>query len=312
MNIITKRMINFWRRSDFLFNLTEDKIRYDKLLKIVHGFTRDIIDKRRQAKTNDEGDISKLDDDDDVGMKKRKALLDVLLESNVDGRPLTNAEIAEEVDTFMFEGHDTVTSALCFSLYSLSRHPKVQQNIYDEVVGIMGDDKNVFPTYQQLQEMKYVEWCIKETLRLYPPVPMYGRYLDEDLNLDGKIVPAKSNVNLMIFHANRNPDLFVNPDDFIPERFSDEKTENHFNYVPFSAGPRNCKCFCCRFQLFFLSRRCSSSGIGQKFAMLELKCAISNVIRNFELVPGKVMPQLLMQLTLKSSTGIQLGYKPRK
>lgn len=235
-------MINFWRRSDFIFNLTADKRRHDKCLKIVHGFTRDIVNKRRLAKANDVGDDNvKPNNDDDVGMKKRKALLDVLLESTIEGRPLTDEEICEEVDTFMFAGHDTVTSALCFALYLLSQHPKEQQKVFDEVSRIVGDDKNVMPTYQQLQEMKYVEWCIKETLRLFPPVPMYGRHLDEDLNLDGKIVPAKSNINLMVFHANRNPDFFPNPDDFIPERFCDEKSENHFNYVPFSAGPRNCE-----------------------------------------------------------------------
>jgi hypothetical protein len=64
--------------------------------------------------------------------------------------------------------------------------------------------------------------------------------------------------------------------------------------------------------LIFHYRLFSSTGIGQKFAMLELKSAICNVIRNFELIPGNIEPKLLMQLTLKSSSGIHLGLKIRK
>jgi cytochrome P450 family 4 len=237
-------MINVWRRSKFLFSLTQDKKDHDKCLKLLHGFTQDIVKKRRQTITNDEGDVSKLDEED-FGIKRRMALLDVLLKSTVDdGRPLTNEEISEEVDTFMFEGHDTVTSALSFALYSLSRNSRVQKKVYEEVTRIVGEDCSIFPTYQQLSEMKYVELCIKETLRLFPPVPMYGRNLDEDVLIDeNTTIPAGSNFNLMIFHTNKDPKYFPNPNDFIPERFNDEneKSENHFVYVPFSAGARNCR-----------------------------------------------------------------------
>jgi cytochrome P450 family 4 len=238
------------------------------------------------------GEVSYFEDDD-IGIKKKLALLDVLLKATIDGKPLTNAEIAEEVDTFMFEGHDTVTSTISFSLYLLSQHPKAQQKAFEEVSRIVGNNLNDDPTYNQLLEMKYLEYCIKETLRLYPAVPMYGRNLDEDIDLDGKILPAGSNFNIMIYALNKDPAYFKDPEAFIPERFDDsnEKNENPFVFVPFSAGPRNC--------------------IGQKFAMLELKSTICNVIRNFELVAGGIEPKLLMQLTLKSSNGIHVGFKKR-
>ena len=90
----------------------------------------------------------------------------------MDGEPLQTEEIAEEVDTFMFEVHDTVTSAISFALYLILQNPQVQKKIYDEVMMIVGGNLNVFPTYSQLQEMKFTENCVKKTLRLYPPVPM--------------------------------------------------------------------------------------------------------------------------------------------
>jgi cytochrome P450 len=140
-----------------------------------------------------------------------------------------------------FSGHDTVTSATSFLIYLLSQHPDSQQHVYDEVTRIVGEDITVHPTFNQLQEMKFIECCIKETLRLFPPVPMYGRNLDEDLDLDGKIIPAGSNFNIMIYTLNKDPKYFKNPDEFIPERFNEanERNENPFVFVPFSAGARN-------------------------------------------------------------------------
>lgn len=186
-----------------------------------------------------------------------------------------------------------MTSALTFCLYSLSQNPEAQRKVYEEVTRIVGHETDVYPTYNQLQEMKFVEHCIKETLRLYPSVPMYGRTIDEDIDFDGKLVPAGSNVNIMVYNLNTNPKYFKDPEAFIPERFDDshERNENPFVYVPFSAGPRNC--------------------IGQKFAMLELKSAICNVVRNFQLIPGDIKPKLLMQLTLKSSNGVHVGFRER-
>lgn len=66
--------------------------------------------------------------------------------------------------------------------------------------------------------------------------------MDEDIIFDGKTIPKGCNVNLMIFHLNKDPNYFKDPEAFIPERFSDdnERHENAFVYVPFSAGPRNC------------------------------------------------------------------------
>lgn len=288
-------MMVFWLRSDFIFNFTKQKRRYEQCLNILHSFTHDIVEKRRKTIIEEDGagEVNYLDDDDDVGIKKKPALLDVLLKATIDGKPLTNSEIAEEVDTFMFEGHDTVTSAVTFGLYLLSQNPEAQQKVFEEVTGIVGDDLSIYPTYNQLQEMKFVECCIKETLRIYPPVPMFGRNLDEDLDLNGKIVPKGSNINIMIYNLHMDPNYFKDPEMFKPERFDDtnERNENPFVYVPFSAGPRNC--------------------IGQKFAMLELKSAFCNIIRNFELLPSKIAPKLLMQLTLKSSNGIHVGFRKR-
>lgn len=122
-------------------------------------------------------------DDDGMGIRKKQALLDVLLQSTIDGKALTNEDIREEVDTFMFEGHDTTTSASCFALYEISKHPDVQQKIYEELTDVMGDRMDEGLSYSDLGEMKYLELVIKEVLRMYPPVPMFGRRTEEEFEV---------------------------------------------------------------------------------------------------------------------------------
>lgn len=120
---------------------------------------------------------------DDIGSKKKVPLLDILLQSTINGQPLTNADIREEVDTFMFEGHDTTTSGICYILYLLSRHPDVQKKLFQEIRGVIGYDKEIPMTYKDLQELKYMECVIKESLRMYPPVPIILREFTEDTNI---------------------------------------------------------------------------------------------------------------------------------
>jgi len=68
------------------------------------------------------------------------ALLDILLQSTINDKPLTDADIREEVDTFMFEGDDTTSSGVSHALYAIARHPKVQERIYEELQQVLGED----------------------------------------------------------------------------------------------------------------------------------------------------------------------------
>lgn len=123
-----------------------------------------------------------------MGQKKRMAFLDVLLQATVDGKPLTQEDIREEVDTFMFEGHDTTTSGISYCLYLLSRHAHIQQKVYEEVIQVLGPDKNKPITMRNLLELKYLEAVIKETLRMYPSVPIIARKCLQDIQIGTYIV----------------------------------------------------------------------------------------------------------------------------
>lgn len=110
-------------------------------------------------------------------------MLDTLLAAEINDQQINEAGIREEVDTFMFEGFDTTSSALLFTLFMLAHHRKWQNLVHQEIVEVLGNREINELTIQDYSEMKVLIRVIKETLRLYPPVPFIGRELQEPLTI---------------------------------------------------------------------------------------------------------------------------------
>lgn len=182
--IISKRQFNIVFRTNLIFNLSPLYWEQKRYLKTLHSFTDKIIVARREellkAQTGQPGN-DKIEDA--VGVKAKMALLDVLLQSTINGQPLSNADIREEVDTFMFEGHDTTTSGIAFCLYNLAKYPEEQQRTFNEIRNILGDDREKVLTLRDLNDLNYLEIVIKESLRLYPSVPLIGRKIRNEFYL---------------------------------------------------------------------------------------------------------------------------------
>ena len=272
------------------FKFTKAGRERDYNLKILHDETNRVIKLRRKQLQDSHiqslSDAQKVAADDDVvGQSKRRlAFLDMLLISQMEGVAISDREIREEVDTFMFEGHDTTSSAIGFAIYLLSQHSEIQQQAYEEVIALEGKEKETMP---------YLEAVIKETLRLYPSVPFFSRCVTADLNVGSLVVPKGASVSILTYMVQRDEKNFPQPEKFDPTRFLNRDNDLHpFSFVAFSAGPRNC--------------------IGQKFAMLELKCSLSYLLRNFEFLPVKdYKPNPLAELIMKSGNGIQIKMKMR-
>ncbi|XP_075155820.1 putative cytochrome P450 4s3 [Haematobia irritans] len=284
--IIHKRSFSFWQRNNIFFKYTKPGQEMVAALQILHGETNRVMKLRR--KMLEESNITNLQDAeksiDDIGTKKRFAFLDMLLISQMEGVPLSDRDIREEVDTFMFEGHDTTSSAIGFAIYLLSQHAEVQDQAYKEAMALEGREK---------ESMPYLEAVIKETLRLYPSVPFYSRQMKEDTDVGKLKVPKGASVSILSYVVHRDENYYPEPEKFMPSRFlKNDKDQHPFSFVAFSAGPRNC--------------------IGQKFAMLELKCSLSSLLRNFEFLPAKdFVPNPLPELVMKSGNGIKIRMKPR-
>uniref|UniRef100_A0A8D8LAC8 Cytochrome P450 4d1 n=2 Tax=Culex pipiens TaxID=7175 RepID=A0A8D8LAC8_CULPI len=297
-SISITRMYDVYMRTP-LFYLTPGYQKLRKAIKMLHAYTDNVIVSRRkqlEASSNEKAEVAS--EEHEYGGKKKEAFLDLLLKTSIEGRPLTNLEIREEVDTFMFEGHDTTTSGVSFTLYNLAKYPAIQQKVHDEIIAVLGTDPHKPITMATLNELTYLEMVIKETLRLFPSVPIIGRKCVEEVTIEGKTVPAGTNIIIGIYYMGRDANYYDNPLEFIPERFEGEKSVEKFNpykYVPFSAGQRNC--------------------IGQKFALNEVKSVISKLLRHYEFVlpaeQNHEPPVLSSELILKPHNGIPLQIKPR-
>ncbi|XP_050351593.1 cytochrome P450 4C1-like [Nymphalis io] len=272
-NTIVQRFANLLLHLDFVFNKTSVGKKQVKYLEVIRKFTENVIKERRKriinptmAKNDSDLDEKKEKEEYLLSNKKnRNAMLDLLISAERDGL-IDDAGIQEEVDTFMFEGYDTTATGLNYCLVLLANEQEAQDKVVAELNGIFGDD-NRLATIDDLNKMRYLECCIKESLRLYPPVPFISRKVPVDTVLSGYKIPAGTYCHIHIYHLHRDEHLFKNALKFDPDRFlpANSVGRHNYAYLPFSAGPRNC--------------------IGQKLAMIELKSALSAVLRNFKLIP---------------------------
>ncbi|XP_008166673.1 cytochrome P450 4V2-like isoform X1 [Chrysemys picta bellii] len=246
-----------------------------------------------------ENDTQQKDDFDDnceqSAPKRRRAFLDMLLSTTDDeGNKLSYMDIREEVDTFMFEGHDTTAAAMNWAIYLLGCHPEAQKKVHRELDEVFGNsDRPV--TMDDLKKLRYLECVVKEALRLFPSVPFFARTTSEDCHIRGFKIPKATEVVVVPYVLHREPEIFPDPEEFRPERFFPENSKGRhpYAYVPFSAGPRNC--------------------IGQRFAQMEEKAVLAIILRRFwvETSQEREGLGLVGELILRPNKGIWIQLKRR-
>lgn len=193
-HVLHMRTFDMALRMDFTYQFSKEARIEEKALKVIHEFTNSVIVSRRKQLLEMQQAKDNVTTDNDVGMKKKKPLLDILLQSTVDGKALTNEDIREEVDSFMFAGHDTTSSGITFTLYCLAKHPEVQQKVIEEIQEVMGKDIKKPITLQMLNELHYMDLVLKEVQRMFPSVPLIGRAIDEDVEISKFIILQKNSI----------------------------------------------------------------------------------------------------------------------
>jgi cytochrome P450 len=187
------------------------------------------------------------------------------------GEAFSDREIRDQVMTLMFAGHDTSTSTLTFMLHELARHPEVTRRLHEEQDRVLQGES---PTALQLErEMPYLETVLDEVLRLYPPAWIGPRRAIREFEFGGYTVAKGAYVNYCSWASHRLPEVFPQPEAFIPERFTRERKAAlpRGAYVPFGGGSRIC--------------------IGKRFGQTEVKLVATKLLQRLrvEALPGRTV-----------------------
>ncbi len=203
---------------------------------------------------------------------ERQDVLSLLLEArDEDGGILSDREVRDQTMTLLFAGHDTTTSTISFLFYELARHPAALRRLLDEQDEVL---QGRAPTVAELTSgLPQLEMALDETLRLYPAAWVGPRKALETFEFGGCTVPAGSYVNYSSWASHRLPDVWAEPEAFVPERFAPEQKAKlpKGAYIPFGGGSRIC--------------------IGMRFGQLEIKTIATLLLQRFrlELFPGRTM-----------------------
>lgn len=241
---------------------------------ISRWFNRSTIETRRVL---DEGvdqivARAKRKDNTTVDKNARNSLLQILMDAH-DGdsskKHLDDMELRDEVKTFIFAGHET-TQTWCYqAIFALCKYPDIQEKVYQDVLRHTKMDETF--TLEIVEEMEYFSAFLQEVLRMFPPIGMIPRSTADEGESFGTKYKISKGTRLVIpvYLLHRHPKYWTDPDTFRPERWifnSYQERETfmsniRFAFLPFSAGSRNC--------------------IGQRFATIEAKLIMAELIRSF-------------------------------
>src|SRR5262249_3475577 len=228
---------------------TPTHLRFHRLARRIDQVVYRIIAERR-ASGQDEGDLLSM----------------LLAARDEDGSQMSDQQLRDEVMTLFLAGHETTALTLAWTWYLLGKNSEAEQKFHRELDEVLGSRP---PTMADLPRLKFTERIARESMRLYPPAYGLGRDAIDDCEIGGYRVPAGTQVFMFQWVTQRDPRFFDHPDEFIPDRWTDDFSEQlpKYAYFPFGGGPRAC--------------------IGASFAMMEMILVLATIGQSFrfQLVP---------------------------
>jgi cytochrome P450 len=253
---------------------TPENIRFRGAIRRLDRIVARVIAHRRRS-TSDSGDV----------------LSSLLRARQENGAGMSEKQLRDEMMTLFFTGHETTALALSWAWYLLAQSADAYAKLLEEVDRVLGERA---PTAADLAQLRYVDWVMKESLRLYPPAYGVVREAIKDCKIGGYPIPAGATLAMFQLVVHRDPRYFERPNEFMPERWANdfEKRLPKCAYFPFGAGPRVC--------------------IGNTFALTEVPLLIAGIARKFKFKlvadhPVTVNPSL----TLRPRKGIKVILEKR-
>ncbi|XP_045768700.1 cytochrome P450 6B5-like [Maniola jurtina] len=195
-------------------------------------------------------------------------------------------------------GYETTSSVMSFVLFEIAKKPEVQVKVIEEVDSYFKKHNGEIE-YECVNELPYLEACIEETLRLYPPLGVIAREAMEDYTFPTGLRLRKGDrIHMPLYHIHRNPKCFPEPEEFRPERFYGDarKDINPYSYFPFGEGPRIC--------------------LGMRFTKMPLHAGLLAVFRNYHLELAEDMPKTVplqpYSIVITAAIPIKLNFISRR
>lgn len=212
-------------------------------------------------------------------------VLSLLIDARDDeNHGMTDTELVGQTAILFMASFETTASALTWTLFLLAQHPEVMHKLMDELETIPGDNP---PTPEQISQLSYLEWVIKESMRVLPPVPYTVRVSRRYVKMGPHTVPTGARILCSHYLTHHLPELYPEPERFHPERWRDIDP-NQYEYMPFSAGPRMC--------------------IGAAFATQLLKISLAMMLRKFRF---QVVPDIridrVVRITMQPRHGLPMS-----
>lgn len=245
----------------FMCDIIPRQIKVKEAVQIIRNTTEELIAKCK-AMVEAEEEAAAFDPDNYVN-ESDPSVLRFLIASREE---VSSVQLRDDLLSMLVAGHETTGSVLTWTLYLLVSHPDAMKKAQEEVDRVMCQDGPM--SLSKYQDLKYVMRCINESMRLYPHPPvLLRRAIVEDTLPGGYTVPAGQDVMISVYNIHHSPDVWENPDEFMPERFSlDDPIPNEqntdFKYIPFSGGPRKC--------------------VGDQFALMEAAVALAVVLKDYD------------------------------
>jgi cytochrome P450 len=210
-----------------------------------------------------------------------------------DGSRMSDKQLRDEMVTLLLAGHETTAVALTFCFYLLAQHPEADARVAAELDEVLA---GALPTARDIPRLRYTEWVVKETMRLYPPVPNVGREAVEDCEIGGYHIPKGAQIAVVQWMTHRDKRWFgEDADQFRPDRWDNDLARRlpRCAYYPFVDGPRIC--------------------IGMHFAMMEAVLILATVASRYrlELAPGYKL-KILPSVTIRPQGGMPVILHDRK
>jgi len=219
-------------------------------------------------------------------------LLSMLLRAqDEDGTQMTDRQLRDEVMTLFIAGHETTALTLTWAWYLLAQNPEAEKKLHAELEEVLGGRA---PSVDDLPRLRYCEWVVKESMRLYPPAWGVGREAVRDCEVGGYRIPEGMQIFTFQWVVQRDARWYDEPESFRPERWREEVAARlpKFAYFPFGGGPRQC--------------------IGNSFATMEAVLVLSTIARRFRLrLADSHAVELLPAMSLRPKGGVWLKLERR-